>query len=82
MNAIIEAAKIQGSAGICRKAWATRGAVKWHIWELTSGGCILLKHEKGKGFAMPVRLDDPLEHLVERFRGRIGNKVFCPYVLH
>lgn len=82
MNAIIEAARMQGSAAICRRAWATRGQLKIHLWELSSGGCIMLKHEKGKGFTMPVKLDTPLEQLVEQFRRRIGNKVFCPDALH
>lgn len=82
MNAIIEAARMQGSAAICRRAWSTRGKTKVHLWELSSGGCIMLKHEKGKGFAKPVKLDTSLEVLVERFRSRIGNNVFCPDALH
>lgn len=78
MSPIIEAAKLQASATICRRAWSTRGATKIHLWELSTGGVILLKHEKGKGFAQPVRLEQSLDSLVERFRNRIGNRVFSP----
>ncbi len=78
MNAIIEAAKLQGSALISRRAWSTRGTTKVHLWELSTGGCIILRHEKGAGFQKPVRLDHTLDALIERFRGRTGNKVFSP----
>lgn len=78
MNAIMEAAKLQGSAQISRRAWSTRGETKVHLWELSTGGCILLRHEKGTGFARPVRMDTTLEVLIERFRGRVENRVFCP----
>ncbi|MCK5530289.1 MAG: hypothetical protein KAI85_03425 [Halopseudomonas aestusnigri] len=78
MNAIMEAARLQGTATVNRKAWSTRGSTKYHIWELSTGGCIMLKHEKGRGFAMPVMLEQPLDALVERFRNRIGNRVFAP----
>ena len=78
MNAIMEVAKLQGSAAVSRRAWAVRGQTKTHLWELSTGGVILLKHEKGKGFAQPVRLEQSLDQLIEQFRRRIGNKDFCP----
>lgn len=60
MNAIIEAAKLQGSAQISRRAWSTRGTTKVHLWELSTGGCIILRHEKGAGFQNPPNWMTPL----------------------
>lgn len=45
MSAILEAARIQGSQQICRKAWVSRGSMKVHLWELSEGGVILLRHD-------------------------------------
>lgn len=78
MNAILEAARLQGQAAICRKAWVTRGAVKFHLWELSSGGVILLKHAQGKGFDRPIMLEEPMEMVVNRFRDKRGHRVFSP----
>ena len=79
MNAIIEAARIQGSSEICRKAWVDRGSTKVHLWELSQGGGILLRHDKGKGFCQPVLLSENMEVIVDRFRNKVGNRVFSPY---
>lgn len=78
MSAILEAARIQGSQQICRKAWVSRGSMKIHLWELSEGGVILLRHDQGKGFIQPVLLDEPLEVVVDRFRNKVGNRVFSP----
>ncbi|MAB98863.1 MAG: hypothetical protein CMK71_12500 [Pseudomonadaceae bacterium] len=68
MSAILEAARIQGSAKIERKAWAARGDIKFHLWELSTGGVILLKQMVGVGFDHPVKLEESLDVVVERFR--------------
>ena len=78
MSAILEAARIQGSQQIGRKAWVSRGSMKVHLWELSEGGVILLRHDQGKGFIQPVLLDEPLEVVVDRFRNKVGNRVFSP----
>lgn len=38
MNAILEAARLQGQASISRKAWVTKGGTKVHLWELSIRG--------------------------------------------
>jgi len=81
MNAIMEAARLQGQASICRKAWASRGCTKIHLWELSTGGVIVLKHSKEEGFSQPIKLDDPMEVVVNRFREKRGHKVFSPNVV-
>ncbi|RRV65451.1 hypothetical protein EGI99_19015 [Stutzerimonas stutzeri] len=43
MSAILEAAQLQGNASIIRRAWAKRGKQKVHLWELSTGGVILLR---------------------------------------
>ncbi len=78
MSAILEAARIQGSNQICRKAWASRGSMKVHLWELSGGGVIMLRHEKGKGFVQPVLVDETLDVVVDRFRNKVGHRVFSP----
>ncbi|WP_171011879.1 hypothetical protein [Pseudomonas sp. 2FE] len=78
MNAILEAAQLQGQASISRKAWVSRGATKVHLWELSSGGVILLKHSKGQGFDHPIKLEEPMEVVVNRFRDKRGHRVFSP----
>lgn len=78
MNAILEAARLQGQASINRKAWVTKGGTKVHLWELSSGGVILLKHSRGKGFFQPIKLEEPMEMVVDRFRDKRGHKVFSP----
>lgn len=78
MSAIMEAARLQGQASICRKAWASRGSTKIHLWELSTGGVILLKHSSERGFETPVKLDTPLEVIVGRFREKVGHRVFSP----
>lgn len=47
MSAILEAAQLQGNASIIRRAWAKRGKQKVHLWELSTGGVILLRHMEG-----------------------------------
>ena len=78
MNAILEAARLQGQASISRKAWVTKGGTKVHLWELSSGGVILLKHSRGEGFFQPIKLEEPMEMVVDRFRNKCGHKVFSP----
>jgi len=78
MNAILEAARLQGQASISRKAWVTKGSTKVHLWELSSGGVILLKHSGGEGFFQPIKLEEPMEMVVDRFRNKCGHKVFSP----
>lgn len=78
MNAILEAAQLQGSASIIRRAWATRGKQKVHLWELSTGGVILLRHMQGEGFKQPVKLQQPMEIIVNRFREKNGHRVFSP----
>ncbi|MCT9634103.1 hypothetical protein [Pseudomonas aeruginosa] len=68
MNAILEAARLQGQTSISRKAWITKGGTKVHLWELSSGGVILLKHSRGEGFSQPIKLEEPMEMIVDRFR--------------
>jgi len=80
MSAILEAARIQGNQQICRKAWVSRGGMKVHLWELSEGaGVIMLRHDKGKGFIQPLLLDEPLEVVVDRFRNKVGHRVFSPH---
>ncbi|MDX1296760.1 MAG: hypothetical protein R3260_00755 [Pseudomonas sp.] len=78
MSAILEAARLQGGASITRKAWASRGKQKVHLWELSTGGVILLRHAEGEGFKQPVKLEEPLELIVDRFREKRGHRVFAP----
>lgn len=78
MSAIMEAARLQGRASICRKAWASRGSTKFHLWELSTGGVILLMHNQEEGFSSPVKLDTSLEVIVDRFRQKPGHRVFSP----
>lgn len=79
MSAILEAARLQGNAKVERKAWAQRDGIKVHLWELSCGGVIMLQHRAGKGFDQPIKLDESLEVLVERFRDKPGHRVFSPY---
>ena len=79
MSAIMQAARLQGEAAITRKAWASRGKTKVHLWELSSGGVIILKHTDGEGFAQPLKLEEPLEVVVDRFRNKRGHRVHSPY---
>ncbi|TXG98854.1 MAG: hypothetical protein E6R08_03720 [Nevskiaceae bacterium] len=81
MNAILEAARLQGPASINRKAWVTKGETKIHLWELSSGGVILLTHSQAKGFFPPIKLEEPMEMIVDRFRNKRGHKVFSPNAL-
>ena len=81
MNAILEAARLQGSASITRKAWATNGKQKVHLWELSTGGVILLRHAQGEGFKQPVKLEEPLELIVNRFREKRGQRVLAPQAI-
>lgn len=78
MNAILEAARLQGQASVHRKAWVTKGDTKVHLWELSSGGVILLTHSRGKGFFHPIKLEESMEIVVDRFRNKCGHKVFSP----
>lgn len=78
MNAILEAARLQGKASINRKAWASRGDTKIHLWELSTGGVILLKHTREEGFSTPIKVESSLEVVVDRFRQKRGHKVFSP----
>jgi len=75
MSAILEAARLQGSASITRKATATRGKQKVHLWELSTGGVILMRHAEGEGFKRPVKLEEPMELIVNRFREKRGHRV-------
>ncbi len=79
MNAILEAARLQGSAAIARKALALCGSKKVHLWELATGEVILMRHVQGEGFKQPVKLQEPLEILVERFRDKRGHRVITPH---
>ena len=76
MNAIIEAARLQGDAKITRKATACCGTKKVHLWELSTGGVILMRHFQGEGFKLPVKLEEPMEVVVNRFRDKRGHRVF------
>lgn len=78
MNPILEAARLQGNSKVKRRAWATRGKTKVHLWELEAGGVILLKHVEGEGFAKPLKLEEEMEVVVDRFRQKRGQKVFSP----
>ena len=78
MNAILEAARLQGQASVARKAWVTKGDTKVHLWELSTGGVIYLKHSRGHGFSPPLMLEEPMEMVVDRFRNKRGHKVFSP----
>jgi hypothetical protein len=78
MHAIIEAAKLQGTAKIERRAWAESSTEKTHLWELSEGGVIAIKQE-GRRFKSPVKLNDSLDIIVERFRGKAGIRVFAPF---
>lgn len=81
MNPILEAARLQGAATITRKAWATNGKQKVHLWELSTGGVILLRHAEGEGFKKPLKLEEPLELIVNRFREKRGQRVFAPQAI-
>lgn len=78
MNAILEAARLQGQDSINRKAWVSKGSTKVHLWELSSGGVIQLVHSLGEGFCPPIKLDEPMEVVVNRYREKRGHKVFSP----
>lgn len=78
MSAIMDAARLQGQASICRRAWAIRGSTKIHLWELSTGGVILLKHSREEGFLKPIKLNTRLEVIVDRFREKVGHRVFSP----
>lgn len=78
MNAILEAARLQGQASVDRKAWVTKGDTKVHLWELSTGGVIYLKHSRRHGFFPPIKLEEPMEMVVDRFRNKRGHKVFSP----
>lgn len=81
MHAILEAAKLQGEASITRKAWSVSGKQKVHLWELSSGEVILMRHTEGEGFKQPVKLHEPMEIIVNRFRDKRGHKVFAPQAI-
>lgn len=81
MSAILEAARLQGDAQITRKATACCGAKKVHLWELSTGGVILVQHFQGEGFRQPVKLDEPMEVIVNRFRDARGHKVFTGHAI-
>ncbi|QCT95425.1 hypothetical protein FEV13_00295 (plasmid) [Stutzerimonas degradans] len=81
MSAILEAAQLQGGASIIRKAWATRGKQKVHLWELSTGEVILLRHMDGEGFKRPVKLHEPMEVVVNRFRDKRGHRVITPQAI-
>nr|WP_172693576.1 hypothetical protein [Pseudomonas aeruginosa] len=81
MSAILEAAQLQGNASIIRRAWAKRGKQKVHLWELSTGGVILLRHMEGEGFKQPVKLHEPMEVIVNRFREKNGHQVISPHAI-
>lgn len=83
MNAILEAARLQGDAAITRKALALAcdGKKKVHLWELASGEVILMRHVQGEGFKQPVKLQEPMELLVDRFREKRGHRVISAQVI-
>lgn len=81
MNAILEAARLQGDAEITRKALACSGKKKVHLWELASGEVIMLRHVQGEGFKQPVKLQGPMEIVVDRFREKRGHRVISAQVI-
>jgi len=81
MNAILEAARLQGGASITRRAMAYCGPKRVHLWELATGEVILLTHTVPGGFRQPVKLHEPLEIVVDRFREKRGHRVVTPHVI-
>ncbi|MBG6289464.1 hypothetical protein I5I61_18580 [Pseudomonas nitroreducens] len=41
MNPILAAAQMTAGTTVKRKAWASRGDTKVHLWELESGGVLM-----------------------------------------
>jgi len=81
MNAILEAARLQGDAAITRRAMAYCGPKRVHLWELATGEVILLMHTRPGGFSQPVKLQQPIEIVVDRFREKRGHRVVTPHVI-
>lgn len=78
MNPILAAAQMTAGTTVKRKAWASRGDTKVHLWELESGGVLMLQHVKGEGFKQPVILESEMEVVVDRFRHKRGQRIFSP----
>lgn len=75
------AARLQGDAKVTRKAWSTCGNVKVHLWELSTGEVIILRHV-GSAFETPSKLTQNFDDLVNRFREKTQNLVFTPDIVH